>query len=199
MKRLTKQQSDFIDGLVDGKSRIQAYRDAYPNCKNDKCADVGACRLLKKPLVIATHAERMAEVREQAAAEGESIRDRLVGEYSRIAFLDPAMFFDKKGQLLNIHDMLPEVRAAIAGIEVRREKSRKMGKGSKTVVTDDIIKIKISSKQSALDSLSKIHGLFNEGGILTAEVLNAILGALPPNFADSVRAELGKILSARRS
>lgn len=49
---LTKQQLDFVQGIVEGKSQRQAYKDAYPNASASS-ASIGASaqRLMKDPRI----------------------------------------------------------------------------------------------------------------------------------------------------
>lgn len=59
---LTAKQEEFVKGIIDGKSQVEAYRSAYPNQKaTDKTICENASRLMNNSKVIA----RLAELREQ--------------------------------------------------------------------------------------------------------------------------------------
>ena len=45
---LTVQQLKFMEGLLRGKSKTEAYRDAYPGCTNNASAATAGGRLLQK-------------------------------------------------------------------------------------------------------------------------------------------------------
>ena len=44
--------------------------------------------------------------------------ERTIEEYARVAYLDPALFFDSEGKLLRIAEMPEAARRAVASIEV---------------------------------------------------------------------------------
>lgn len=53
-KRLTPQQHIFVQGILNGKTQIQAYRDAYNvRTENDSTIAVSANRLMKNPKITA--------------------------------------------------------------------------------------------------------------------------------------------------
>jgi len=53
-KRLTPQQHVFVQGILNGKTQIQAYRDAYNvRTENDSTIAVSANRLMKNPKISA--------------------------------------------------------------------------------------------------------------------------------------------------
>ena len=53
-KRLTPQQHVFVQGILNGKTQIQAYRDAYNvRTENDSTIAVSANRLMKNPKITA--------------------------------------------------------------------------------------------------------------------------------------------------
>lgn len=84
--------------------------------------------------------------------------DKVVKEYSKIAFHDIRKCFDENGDLIPIIDLDEDTAGAIAGMEIYEEKSNK---GEETFTTGKTKKIKILDKRAALDSLCKVLG-YNE-------------------------------------
>lgn len=84
--------------------------------------------------------------------------DRILSEYSHIAFLDIGEAFAADGSLLPIHEMPEAVRRAIAGIEVASLNVDNDGKGE----VGKLHKIKLLDKGKALQDLAKILGMFIE-------------------------------------
>lgn len=84
--------------------------------------------------------------------------DRVLSEYSHIAFLDIGEAFAADGSLLPIHEMPENVRRAIAGIEVASLNIDNDGKGE----VGKLHKIKLLDKGKALQDLAKHLGMFIE-------------------------------------
>jgi phage terminase small subunit len=104
--------------------------------------------------------------------------ERILLEYARLAFLDPADFYDKKtGALLPIHEIPEDARRALGGAKTEVVFT---GKGENKVGAHvSEIKHSTTTKKASLDSLSKIRGLMVDrkehsgpggGPILTSEV-----------------------------
>ncbi len=104
--------------------------------------------------------------------------ERILLEYARLAFLDPADFYDKKtGALLPIHEMPEDARRALGGMKIEIVLSGKGENRTRAVVSE--IKHSDKTKKSSLDSLAKIRGMIVDrkehsgpggGPILTKEV-----------------------------
>lgn len=77
-------------------------------------AAVAAVKLLKRPEILA-EIERITG--ERAEKVGVKL-ERVLRELSYIAFVDPAEFFDKAGNLLPITDMPERARRALHGFDV---------------------------------------------------------------------------------
>lgn len=84
--------------------------------------------------------------------------DKVVKEYSKIAFHDIRKCFDESGDLIPIHELDEDTAGAIAGMEVYEEKG---AAGDETFTSAKTKKIKILDKRAALDSLCKVLG-YNE-------------------------------------
>lgn len=76
---LTKQQIAFAEGVIEGKSRIQAYRDAYPNSQSaNATASASASRLMRDPRIKRMVAAAWDETQEHLADDVQATR-RYVG------------------------------------------------------------------------------------------------------------------------
>ena len=65
IKELTQQHIRFIEGVMQGKTRCDAYKEAGFKVKSSITATTGGCRLMNSDLVKAEIARRQAEVSEQ--------------------------------------------------------------------------------------------------------------------------------------
>ena len=59
---LNKQRKEFVDRFLELGNQTQAYKLAYPNCKNDEVARKCASRLMTIADVIAYRDERLQEI-----------------------------------------------------------------------------------------------------------------------------------------
>lgn len=81
----------------------------------------------------------------------DATRERVMTEYTRIAFFDPLDMFDDEGRLLPLSEMPEDARRAIAGFDV-----------NVTPAGEIVTKIKFNSKNVALKDLSTILGINKE-------------------------------------
>ena len=177
-RKLSAKQENFVEEyLVDLNATQAAIRAGY----SAKTACEIGHENLRKPHIEAAIRER----REQIAAETGITQERVLSEYARIAFLDPAKLFDKDGRLKNINDMDIDVRAAIAGIDAT---ITRIGDGPGGELTT-LNKIKIANKLKALEDLSKHLGLFEKDNRqkIDPSLLTALLSSFPSEFADQVK------------
>lgn len=149
---MSPKQARFVaEYLIDLNGKQAAIRCGY----SPRTAEQQASRLLRNEQVAA--AVIVGKARQLAAADLSAAR--VLEEMRRLAFFDVAAFFDEAGNLLPIHQMPVEARAAIAGLEVARANlNPKDGK------KDDewLHKIKLAPKQHALEMLGKHFGLLEE-------------------------------------
>lgn len=133
--------------LVDSNQTQAAIRAGY----SPRCARSTASAILTNPNTSRYLAERRAELAEKF----EITEDRIMREYTRLAFLDIGELYDESGDILPIKDMPEDSRRALT--EVTSE-TRTLGRGddAEPVV---VTKIKAADKRAALDSLSKILGM----------------------------------------
>lgn len=168
------QHEAFARYVAEGKSKRDA---AIAAGYSEKSASTIGGRLSKK-VEISRRIEELQSKVATAVVEKMSITiDRLLEEYGKLAFLDIRKAFDSKGRLLPIHELNEETAAAIAGIEVEElfvggRRRRRSVEGDEEEAQDDalrqresigrLIKIKLTDKKGALDSLAKHLGMFRE-------------------------------------
>lgn len=120
---------------------------------------------------------------QQAVAEGTALQLqraelsalRVLEELRRLAFMDPADFFDADGSLKAIGDIPADARACIAGLEVARANFDPTdGKRSK----EWLHKIKLSSKTAALELLARHFALLHDHVKVDIGVSSALLERL---------------------
>lgn len=180
-KRLTPKQARFAEEyLIDGNATQAALRAGY----SERSAYSQGQRLLKKDEV----QECIRKGQERIQRRLEVTQERIVKELARLAFCDPRDFFTEHGALKPIHELSDDAAAVIAGMDV-----------SKGLNGEILRKIKLNRKEKALEMLCKHLGLFDEKMTIgfSSEVLNAILSALPDEFAESVREALGELVSSK--
>lgn len=80
---LTSQQQAFVQGVIEGKSYRQAYRDAYQTQGSDQTVASAAWRLSRDPRIMAmiqaSEEERMESLAEDQAAARRYVMRRLLG------------------------------------------------------------------------------------------------------------------------
>lgn len=115
-----------------------------------------ACDLLKNPKV----QEAIAEAQGARAERTEVTQDRVLLELARVAFSDPAKAYGADGRLLSVHEMPPEARAALAGMDV--EEDVVGGEEGETPLRRVTRKLKSWDKVKALELLCKHLGMLKE-------------------------------------
>lgn len=141
----------FVEAYIanGGKGHLAAIQAGY-SAKGQN-ATRQSVKLLKRPTVIAALRERQ----DRLAIKYELTTESVIAEIAKIALFDPGNLFDETGALLPIKKMPPQVRAAIASIEIEEIES-----GGKPI--GRVKKIKIWDKNSALEKAMKHLGLFSE-------------------------------------
>jgi len=146
-----RQQRFCLEYVKDGNGTQAAIRAGYA----DKGAEVQAHHLLRNPKVL----ERIRTERDRLDGALNLSVERVLREYMRIAFLDPAQLYDAVGNLLPIKEMPADARRALSGIEV--EEVYDFERGSKTQVAT-LRKVRFATKQGALDALAKHLGILKD-------------------------------------
>jgi phage terminase small subunit len=150
---LTPKQELFAQKYVELSVASDAYRLAYnAQDMSPEAIHVEASRLLQNPKV----APRVEELESLRLKRHQVTVDRVVAEYSKLAFLDIRKAFDEEGRLKPIQELDDDTAAAISGLEVE---ALFEGKGAEREIVGRLHKIKLSDKKGALDSLSKYLGI----------------------------------------
>lgn len=146
---MTPKQSAFVaEYLIDLNATQAAIRAGYSPRTAQQIGDEN----LGKP-VIAREIQRAMD--ERAARTGITA-DRVLKEIAKLAFLDIAGAFDADGALLPLKDMDPDVRAALAGLEIAEITS------PEGVAIGRVKKIKLADKVAALTLLMRHLGMLND-------------------------------------
>lgn len=146
---MTPKQSAFVrEYLIDLNAAQAAVRAGY---KASTAKEQGH-RLL-------TNVHISAQI--QRAMEERAIRtgitaERVVREVAKLAFLDIAGAFDAEGGLLPLKDMDPDVRAALASLEIAEISS------PEGIAIGRVKKIKLADKVAALTLLMRHLGMLND-------------------------------------
>lgn len=149
--KLTSKQAKFIDEyMIDLNATQAAIRAGY----SKKTAKVIAAQNLSKLYIAEEIKKRQAKISEKLQVT----QERVISEYAKIAFVDPAELFDDENNLIPIKQLPPEVSAAIGGLD---QVIRKYGKGNNET-EEHTKKIKLIDKKGALDSLARHLGLFEK-------------------------------------
>lgn len=171
----------FVAEYLIHRNGLRAYKKIYGGVSYSAMG-VGAHTLLKKPKI-------RAEINAYIKAQGERTKitaDRVLREIGRIAFADMEELQDDGGRMRLLREIPVDLRKAIAGIEVSRER-RYTDEESGETVAESTIKYKLYDKNAALAKLCKFLGLETE---LTP--LEALMGMLPPDVAVTLREALSK-------
>jgi len=149
-KKLTEKQEAFCNEyLIDLNATRAAKRAGY---SEDTAYAIG-WENLRKPEIQA----RIAKLREEMAKGFNITKERIIQEYSRLAFFDIRKIHTIDGALKPITDLDDDSAAAIAGMEVYEEKLDS-DDPDEQIVTGTVKKVKLANKIDALDSLVKVLG-----------------------------------------
>lgn len=155
-KRLTPRQSRFVaEYLITLNATQAALKAGYSAKTAEHCGP----RLLGIVGVASAIQDSLAK----RAARTEVTADRVVTELARIAFGDVGVWFDDQGRLKPIHELPIEARAALASVDVQREKTTRTVDGTEEVTIEDcVVKVKAWDKVRALELLAKHLGIITE-------------------------------------
>lgn len=168
--QLTAKQSAFVaEYLIDLNATQAAIRAGY----SKKTATETGYENLTKPHI----AEAIADAQAKRAKRIEISQNRVLEEYSKLAFLNPKQFYNDTGGLIPIHELPDDVAAALTGMDVSTLYEDKVPVG-------ELKRIKFADKKSALDSVAKHLGMFierkalvdSEGKDVLREVLDQVAG-----------------------
>lgn len=148
MAELTPKQIKFCEEyLIDSNATQAAIRAGY----SEDTAGVIGHENLKKPYI-----KEYINVRQKELVDKLKLtQERILQEYSKIAFFDIRNAFDDEGRLRNLQDLDDQTAGAIAGIESLDEIETQ---GEETFKSGTLRKIKVWDKRAALDSICKVLG-----------------------------------------
>lgn len=145
---LTPKQQIFCDEyLID----FNATRSAIAAGYSKKTAQKIGSENISKPLI----QDYLNKKREALSKKHDVTMDRIIQEYSYIAFQDSSHLFDGS-RLMEISELPEEVTRSISEVSAQRVR------GAEGESVAEIVKIKQHDKKWALDSLTKILGGFEK-------------------------------------
>jgi phage terminase small subunit len=170
---LTPLEERFVhEYFLDPASATAAYQRAGYKGKGD-AARAAASRLLKRARVKAA----IGVLREKEARRFDVSRERVLEQYARLAFSDIRRFHTPDGAFRSIVDLSEADAAAIEQVEIDEEyedvdpkvelEPQPHGGGLKRAhaqraATGRAVKLKLTSKRAALDSIVKLMGWAKE-------------------------------------
>ncbi|MBV7460617.1 MULTISPECIES: terminase small subunit [unclassified Acidovorax] len=155
---LEPRQERFVQEYLIDLNGTQAYMRAEPGT-TEKSARTLASRMLAKVNV----QKRIAAERSKTAAKLELTRERVLAEYTKLAFFDMRQAYHDSGALKLPRELDEDTAAAIAGYE-----TVEMDGGGKDAPPLQVRKVKWADKRAALDSIMKAQG-WNKSDVGTAE------------------------------
>lgn len=146
-----KQKRFCNEYLKDLNGTQAAIRAGY----SKKTANEQSTRLLAK-----VHIQKYLQAKEKKIEEKIDVTvEKIIREYSRIAFFDPRKLFNDDDNLKQMTELGDEDAAVIGGLDVENLYE---GRGKDRENVGTLKKVKLVDKIRALDSLAKIKGLFVE-------------------------------------
>ena len=142
---LSEQQERFCNEyLIDLNGTQAAIRAGY----SERSAHVHASRMLTKAKIV----DRLSQLRAELAKSKRITPERVVEEFQKLALFDVRKLYHGDGTPKAITDLDDDTAAAIVGLDAVMVGNADMGVGQ-------VLKYKLASKQSALESLAKIFGM----------------------------------------
>ena len=152
---LTEKQIRFCNEYIKDFNATRSYKAAYPGCKKDETAAQAGSRMLRNVKV----KEYIEQLKEELKATGKITQEMIMAELAKIGFSDIRKLYNENGGLKNIHEIDDNTAAAISGIETFQEFE---GYGEDREYIGDTKKIKLYSKDKALELLGKQIGMFKD-------------------------------------
>lgn len=152
---MTEKQIKFCNEYIKDYNATRAYKATYPSCKKDSTANVNGSKLLSNTNI----QEYIKQLQQDLTKKMNITQERVLQEMARIAFGDVRKLYNDYGGLKNIQDMDDDTAATIQSIESFEEYD---GYGNDREKIGDTKKVKLYSKEKALDMLGKYFGMFKE-------------------------------------
>lgn len=141
---LTPKQARFVDEyMIDMNKKNATLRAGYFTAEHN--ASRHGTQLLGNPLV----GKAVKERQEELAARLGITAERILREYSKIAFFDIRKLLDADGGPLPLTDLDDETAGALTALDVSVERDPQGNK------IGEVMKYKMADKKAALDSLAK--------------------------------------------
>lgn len=151
-EELNIKQEEFCRKYVEmGGNGTQAYKEVY-ECE-EETAKANASRLLTNANIKAY----IDELLEDARNRNKITVDKIVNEYAKLAFFNPANVFNSNGTIKDIQQLEENVTASIKSIKIKEEYRYEDGEQVPDGYTKEIT---FADKKTALDSLGKFLGMF---------------------------------------
>ena len=167
----------FVREYVVELNCTQAYRAVYPK-SSEKAAKVGASRLL----TIANVKARVAELQKPRFDALEITADRVAQELGRIAFSRIDEYnVDESGRIVLDDDAHPDAMGAIASCKYVAGVATESKDGG-DITMQRSVEIKLWNKNTALDSLAKHLGMYQNPTDPGAVLVPFIWGESPPGW-----------------
>lgn len=152
---MTDKQIKFCNEYIKDFNATRAYKEVYPSCKKDSTANVNGSKLLRNAKV----QEYIEQLKEDLKAQGKITQEMIIQELAKIGFSDVRKLYTERGSLKNIQDIDDSTAAAISSVESFEEYE---GRGDDREYIGDTKKIKMYSKEKALELLGKQIGMFKD-------------------------------------
>lgn len=146
---LTPKQERFCQAYTTHWNATRAAKEAG---YSEQSAMFQGYQLLQIPLV----QKRIKELKDHALAELGITRERILQEYSHLAFADVSQAYDEMGQFKPLSEIPEDVRRSLKEIEVHELFD---GQGEQRSVIGLAKKAKFQDKTAALAALTKVLGM----------------------------------------
>ncbi len=155
--RWTLKKEKFCQKYVEnGGNGSAAYRYAYDTAGMKAETITNNAYMLLQNSDVSARVRRLEELQ---LKRYEVTQDRVVAEYSKLAFFDVRNLLNDDGGLKDISQLDDETAAAICGMDVE---DLYEGKGKDRQKIGRVKKVKLADKKAALDSLAKVLAMFVE-------------------------------------
>lgn len=150
-KALTQKEKKFCSEYIYDWNIVRAYLAAYPNTSNYNVAGVSGYRMLKKPKIQA----HIKAIQENIEEEAGISRLKVLNEWMNIAFSSIAHMHNTWVERKEFEQLSDKQKACIQEIDVKKVKSSEKG------YEVEQVKVKLYSKEKALENIAKMLG-YNE-------------------------------------
>lgn len=161
---LTEKEAKFVLEYLVDLNKTQAYMRAYPDAAHNT-AMVNSGKIMKKPRV----ADAIQKEMDARAQRTLVTADRVIHELAKIGFADIRDIFSDHGGLKSPDNINADTAAAISSIEVITKPSAETDPDGNPIM-ENVHKIRLSDKRSALELLGKHLVLFTDKTKLEGEI-----------------------------